>query len=35
MDKIYDDFWKLSLDTKISQEKDGAYTFDQTVFLGR
>lgn len=34
MDKIYDDFWKLSLDAKISQEKGGAYTFDQTVFWG-
>ena len=30
----YDDFWRLTTDTKIAQEKDGAYTFEDTVFWG-
>lgn len=34
MNKIYDDFWALTLDTKINEVKDGAYTFEQTVFWG-
>ena len=34
MQKTYDDFWKLTLDTAIEEEKDGAYTFKETVFWG-
>ncbi len=30
----YDDFWRLSLDTEIVEEKDGAYSFADTVFWG-
>lgn len=30
----YDDFWRLKTDTIIAKEKDGAYTFEDTVFWG-
>lgn len=30
----YDDFWRLETDTTIAEEKDGAYTFEDTVFWG-